>query len=97
MGDLQPTQILAEYGRIYNIGLDYNWEKWNFALDGYAFQDRTAQHSASLEADLVVKYDYNDNIQLFAGAGYIKYNSNDSNTFDAADNTKGQVGVLVRL
>lgn len=97
MGDLKPTQILAEYGRIYNIGLDYNWEKWNFALDGYAFQDRTAQHSASLEADLVIKYDYNDNIQLFAGAGYIKYNSNDSNTFDAADNTKGQVGVLVRL
>lgn len=96
MGDWAPTEILA-YGRIYNVGLDYNWEKWNFALDGYAFQDRTAQHSASLEADLVVKYDYNDNIQLFAGAGYIKYNSNDSNTFDAADNTKGQVGVLVRL
>lgn len=97
MGDFAPAEILS-FGRIYNVGFDYNWEKWNFSVDGYAIQDRTAQHAATLEADLVIKYDYNDNIQLFAGAGYVKYDSeNFGSLVNASDNTKGQVGVLVRL
>lgn len=83
--------------RLYNIGLDYKLDKWTFALDGYAFQDRSGRHSASLEADLVVKYDYNENIEFFAGAGYIKYKSELKAAFEESDNTKGQIGVLVRL
>ena len=81
---------------MYNLGVDYKYEKWTFALDGFAFQDRTAKHAATLEADLVVKYAYNDNIELFAGVGYAKYKENLKNEF-GTDNTKGQVGVLVRL
>lgn len=99
VGDLYNNTISGQFEgglRMYNLGVDYKYEKWTFALDGFAFQDRTAKHAATLEADLVVKYDYNDNIELFAGAGYAKYKENLKNEF-GTDNTKGQVGVLVRL
>lgn len=99
VGDLYNNTVSGQFEgglRLYNVGVDYKYEKWTFALDGFAFQDRTAQHAATLEADLVVKYAYNDNIELFAGAGYAKYKENLKNEF-GTDNTKGQVGVLVRL
>lgn len=99
VGDLYNNTISGQFEgglRMYNLGVDYKYEKWTFALDGFAFQDRTAKHAATLEADLVVKYAYNDNIELFAGAGYAKYKENLKNEF-GTDNTKGQVGVLVRL
>lgn len=99
VGDLYNNTISVQFEgglRMYNLGVDYKYEKWTFALDGFAFQDRTAKHAATLEADLVVKYDYNDNIELFAGAGYAKYKEGLKNEF-GTDNTKGQVGVLVRL
>lgn len=99
VGDLLNNYISAPFEgglRMYNLGIDYKYEKWTFALDGFAFQDRTAKHAATLEADLVVKYAYNDNIELFAGAGYAKYKENLQSAI-ATDNTKGQVGVLVRL
>lgn len=99
VGDLYNNTISGQFEgglRMYNLGVDYKYEKWTFALDGFAFQDRTAKHAATLEADLIVKYAYNDNIELFAGAGYAKYKENLKNEF-GTDNTKGQVGVLVRL
>ncbi len=95
VGDYAGVETLAVLGRIYNLGVDYKYDKWIFALDGFAFQDRTAKTNAAYEGDLVVKYDYNDNIQLFAGAGYIKYG--DLNIVPESDNVKGQAGVLVRL
>ena len=98
VGDYLGVTTLTSFGRIYNLGVDYKYDKWTFALDGFAFQDRFGHDNAAYEADLVAKYDYNENIQLFAGAGYIKYG--DAKTIllaDTSDNVKGQAGVLVRL
>ena len=98
----------AEYSndgvRMFNVGVDYAWNKFVFSLDGYSFQDRTAQDSSTWEADLVAKYNHNDYVQLFAGVGYAKYsNSNVANdTFgrkyqDTKDNTVGQLGMLIKF
>ncbi len=87
------TDVLSE-SRIFNVGLDYNWEKWTFALDGFAFQDRTAQHAATLEADLTATYQHNENVGLFAGIGYAKLSRAD---FDRSDATVYQAGVNVKF
>ncbi len=87
------TDVLAE-SRIFNVGLDYNWDKWTFAVDGFAFQDRTAQHAATLEADLTATYQHNENVGLFAGIGYAKLSRAD---FDRSDATVYQAGVNVKF
>lgn len=83
--------------RMFNIGVDYTAGKWIFSLDGYSFQDRSANEAATLEADLNVKYNHNDYVQLFAGVGYGKYGGNAKEALDAKDNTIGQLGMLVKF
>ena len=91
--------------RLFNVGVDFRpTDKWEVSLDGYSFQNRVASRQASLEADLTAKYNYSDNVQLFAGVGYIK-NGTDVGThffgsykkFYGPDNTKVQVGTIVRF
>ena len=88
--------------RLFNVGVDYAWNKFVFSLDGFSFQDRTAQDSSTWEADLVAKYNHNDYVQLFAGIGYAKYSNAESDTFgrkhqDTKDNTVGQLGMLIKF
>ena len=96
----------AEYSadgvRMFNVGMDYVWNKFVFSLDGFSFQDRTAKDSSTWEADLVAKYNHNDYVQLFAGIGYAKYSNAESDTFgrknqDTKDNTVGQLGMLIKF
>lgn len=96
----------AEYSndgvRMFNVGVDYAWNKFVFSLDGFSFQDRTAQDSSTWEADLVAKYNHNDYVQLFAGIGYAKYSNAERDTFgrknqDTKDNTVGQLGMLIKF
>ena len=81
--------------RLFNVGVDYTYEKWVLSLDGYSFQDRTAQEAGTLEADLNVKYNHNEYVQLFAGVGYGKYGGALKDT--AKDNTIGQLGMLIKF
>lgn len=81
--------------RLFNVGADYTYEKWVLSLDGYSFQDRTAQEAGTLEADLNVKYNHNEYVQLFAGVGYGKYGGGMTNI--AKDNTIGQLGMLIKF
>ncbi len=90
-----PFVALAE-ARIFNIGVDYAWNKWTFSVDGYAFQDRTAQHEATLEADLNVNYQHNENVGLFAGIGYAKLGG-ENDDFNQPDATVYQAGVNVKF
>ena len=88
--------------RLFNVGVDYAWNKFVFSLDGFSFQDRTAKDSSTWEADLVAKYNHNDYVQLFAGIGYAKYSNAESDTFgrkhqDTKDNTVGQLGMLIKF
>ena len=91
--------------RLFNLGFDMKpADKWTVSLDGYSFQGRHGKHAATLEADLTVKYDHNEYVQLFAGAGYVKYGSEDrlasrlSRTHrDDRDNFKGQLGMLIKF
>ena len=88
--------------RMFNVGVDYVWNKFMFSLDGFSFQDRTAKDSSTWEADLVAKYNHNDYVQLFAGIGYAKYSNAESDTFgrknqDTKDNTVGQLGMLIKF
>lgn len=71
MPQLRSSSVLAD-SRIFNVGVDYNLNKFTFALDGFAFQDRNAQSSATLEADLTANYQHNESVALFAGIGYAK-------------------------
>ena len=87
------SDVLAE-SRIFNVGVDYTWNKITFSLDGFAFQDRTAQHAATLEADLTAKYQHNENVGLFAGIGYAKLSKAE---FDRSDATVYQAGVNVKF
>lgn len=87
------TNVLAE-SRIFNVGVDYTWNKMTFALDGFAFQDRTAKHAATLEADLTATYQHNENVGLFAGIGYAKLSKAE---FDRSDATVYQAGVNVKF
>lgn len=93
-----PYEALDE-ARIFNVGVDYAWNKWTFSVDGYAFQDRTAQHEATLEADLNVNYQHNDNVGLFAGIGYAKLGGASDNTKlnVQSDATVYQAGVNVKF
>ena len=85
-----------EESRIFNVGVDYAWDKWTFSLDGFAFQDRTAQHEATLEADLTANYQHNENVGLFAGIGYAKLGG-DYGDFNQPDATVYQAGVNVKF
>lgn len=91
----------AEYSadgvRMFNVGVDYVWNKFVFSLDGFSFQDRTAKDSSTWEADLVAKYNHNDYVQLFAGIGYAKYSTVVKEAFDTKDNTVGQLGMLIKF
>ena len=87
------SDVLAE-SRIFNVGVDYTWNKMTFALDGFAFQDRTAKHAATLEADLTATYQHNENVGLFAGIGYAKLSKAE---FDRSDATVYQAGVNVKF
>ena len=91
--------------RMFNLGFDVKpFEKWTFALDGYAFQSSRGHHAATWEADLTAKYAHNEYVELFAGIGYAKYGnektgifSKDEKSADRADNVKGQLGMLIRF
>lgn len=94
IGDV--TDVLARSMRLFNVGVDYNVGKWTFALDGFSFQEREAHHSATLEADLTAKYAHNEYVELFAGIGYAKYGYAKTD-FGQKDNTKGQLGMLIKF
>ncbi len=93
--------------RMFNVGMDFRpADQWTVSLDAYSFQRRSASHTATYEFDAIVKYDYNNNVQLFAGIGYAKYGHDDTSdrqygitytTDFSKDNTKGQLGMLVRF
>lgn len=86
--------------RMFNVGVDYVWNKFVFSLDGFSFQDRTAKDSSTWEADLVAKYNHNDYVQLFAGIGYATKYSTDiksATALDTKDNTVGQLGMLIKF
>ena len=83
--------------RMFNVGVDYAWNKFVFSLDGFSFQDRTAKDSSTWEADLVAKYNHNDYVQLFAGIGYAKYSTAVKDVQDTKDNTVGQLGMLIKF
>lgn len=85
--------------RMFNVGVDYAWNKFVFSLDGFSFQDRTAKDSSTWEADLVAKYNHNDYVQLFAGIGYAKHSTTAKSAthFDTKDNTVGQLGMLIKF
>ena len=88
--------VLASSLRLFNVGVDYTTGKWTFALDGFSFQEREAHHSATLEADLTAKYAHNEYVELFAGIGYAKY-GHAKTDFGQKDNTKGQLGMLIKF
>lgn len=102
IGDPMKGQIFeyTEDGvRMFNVGFDFKpYEKWTVSLDGYSFQSRFGRHSATLEADLTAKYAHNEYVELFAGVGYAKY-SNEMGAKDEfnKDNTKGQLGMLIKF
>lgn len=83
--------------RMFNVGVDYVWNKFVFSLDGFSFQDRTAKDASTWEADLVAKYNHNDYVQLFAGIGYAKYGTEGKEAHDTKDNTVGQLGMLIKF
>lgn len=90
----------AEGVRMFNLGFDFKpYEKWTVSLDGYAFQGRNGHHSATWEGDLTAKYAHNEYVELFAGVGYANYGHDNQFNREAygKDNTKGQLGMLVRF
>ena len=87
----------ADGMRMFNVGVDYVWNKFVFSLDGFSFQDRTAKDASTWEADLVAKYNHNDYVQLFAGIGYAKYGTGVKEAQDTKDNTVGQLGMLIKF
>lgn len=86
--------------RLFNVGFDFKpYEKWTVSLDGYSFQGRNGHHTATFEADLTAKYAHNEYVELFAGVGYAKYgtHSNFNKSAFGKDNTKGQLGMLIKF
>lgn len=80
--------------RMFNLGFDVKpADKWTVSLDGYSFQSRTG-HDQILEADLTAKYAHNENVELFAGAGYAKFPKDE---FEFRDNFKYQAGMLIKF
>ena len=107
VGHLLKEQ-LDEYGdglRMFNLGVDYKpADQWTVSLDGYSFQNRFGSHSATFEFDVTAKYDYNEYVQLFAGLGYVKYSKSEDyyndyefDELEKSENTKAQIGMLVRF
>lgn len=94
--ELNYGGVIAD-ARIFNVGMDYNWKKMKFAVDGFAFQDRTAQSAATLEADLTATYQHNESVELFAGVGYAKLGGDLKDQFDAKDATVYQLGTTIRF
>lgn len=79
---------------LFNVGFDVKpAEKWTVSLDGYSFQDHRMKHSAMYEADLTAKYAHNENVELFAGVGYVDY----ANYMTSNENVKGQLGMLIKF
>lgn len=95
--DIPFAQYSGDGVRMFNVGVDYAWNKFVFSLDGFSFQDRTAKDSSTWEADLVAKYNHNDYVQLFAGIGYAKYSTVVKEALDTKDNTVGQLGMLIKF
>ena len=95
-GAALPTYAVNSL-RMFNVGVDYAWNKFVFSLDGFSFQDRTAQDASTWEADLVAKYNHNEYVQLFAGLGYAKYGTQDKEVQQTKDNTVGQLGMLIKF
>ena len=93
------SSYILDNARIFNVGVDYNLDKWTFALDGFAFQDRTAQDSATWEADLTANYQHNENVNLFAGIGYAKIGGNQrlSRTVAGPDAVVYQIGTTINF
>lgn len=84
--------------RIFNVGMDYNWDKWTFALDGFAFQERSGKDAATWEADLTATYQHNENVGLFAGIGYAKLGTDMKAAHNGQqDATVYQAGVNVKF
>ena len=84
--------------RIFNVGMDYNWDKWTFALDGFAFQERSGKDAATWEADLTATYQHNENVGLFAGIGYAKLGTDMKADHNGQqDATVYQAGVNVKF
>ena len=94
---LGNTSDVIDNARIFNVGVDYKWNKMVFALDGFAFQDRTAEAAATLEDDLTATYQHNDSVELFAGIGYAKLGGGLKDQFDAKDATVYQLGTTIRF
>ena len=93
----KPYQALEDE-RIFNVGLDYNWDKWTFALDGFAFQERSGKDAATWEADLTATYQHNENVGLFAGIGYAKLGTDMKADHNGQqDATVYQAGVNVKF
>ena len=94
---LGNTSDVIDNARIFNVGVDYKWNKMVFALDGFAFQDRTAQAAATLEADLTATYQHNESVELFAGIGYAKLGGDLKDQFASQDATVYQLGTTIRF
>lgn len=91
------TSDVIDNARIFNVGVDYKWNKMVFALDGFAFQDRTAKAAATLEADLTATYQHNESVELFAGIGYAKLGGDIKTDVNAQDATVYQLGTTIRF
>ena len=94
---LGNTSYAIEEARIFNVGVDYKWNKMVFALDGFSFQERTGHHAASLEADLTATYQHNESVELFAGIGYAKLGTGLKQQLNAKDAAVYQLGTTIRF
>lgn len=94
---LANTSTIIDNARIFNVGVDYNWKKMTFALDGFAFQDRTAKSAATLEADLTATYQHNESVEMFAGIGYAKLGGDIKDAVNSQDATVYQLGTTIRF
>lgn len=91
------TASSIDNARIFNVGVDYKWNKMVFALDGFAFQERAGHHAASLEADLTATYQHNESVELFAGIGYAKLGTGLKQQLNAKDAAVYQLGTTIRF
>ena len=91
------TASSIDNARIFNVGVDYKWNKMVFALDGFSFQERAGHHAASLEADLTATYQHNESVEMFAGIGYAKLGTGLKQDVNAKDATVYQLGTTIRF
>lgn len=103
LGNYRPGLIHGQFNdglalfnkTIWNIGLDMNFEnsdKLTYSIDLYGFQpvDHLKDWD-SYEGDVWVKYAHNDNVELHAAVGTVKFPGDDHLAF------KAQSGMLVRF